>query len=137
VPVPAPVVKAAVPIKATLAADALFDFDKANLRPAGKQRIDQELAKTLVEGGPIKVEHITVIGHTDGIGTDKYNQKLSEHRAEAVKAYIVSKGYESSFVATEGKGKSQPIASNKTAAGRQLNRRVEIQFEGTEVVQPK
>ncbi len=130
--VPAPAPKMVELKKITLAADALFDFDKSNLRPAGKQRIDEELAKTAKLGGPIKVEHITVTGHTDIIGTDKYNDKLSVRRAESVKAYIVSKGYADSEVATAGKGKHEPVATNKTAAGRQLNRRVEISFEGTE-----
>jgi OOP family OmpA-OmpF porin len=136
VPVPAPVPKEATPIKVSLAADALFDFDKATLRPAGKKRIDEELAKTFRQGGKVHVEHISVVGHTDAIGTVKYNQKLSERRAEAVKAYIVSKGFPDSFVATSGKGETEPVASNKTSAGRQQNRRVEISFEGTELVQP-
>ncbi len=71
------------------------------------------------------------MGHTDSIGTDAYNQKLSVRRAEAVKAYLVSKGIEKNRVYTEGKGKKQPIASNATKEGRAKNRRVEIEVVGT------
>ena len=74
---------------------------------------------------------MVAIGHTDSIGTEAYNQRLSERRANAVKAYLVSKGIESDRVATEGKGELQPVASNKTKAGRAQNRRVEIEVVGT------
>ena len=67
----------------------------------------------------------------DRLGSTKYNQKLSMRRAEAVKAYIVSKGVDASRVYTEGKGESQPVADNKTAEGRAKNRRVEIEVVGT------
>ena len=72
-------------------------------------------------------EVIVAVGHTDWIGTDKYNQKLSERRANAVKAYLVSKGVPAEKIFTEGKGKKQPIASNKTREGRAKNRRVEVE----------
>ena len=71
------------------------------------------------------------IGHTDSIGADAYNQKLSVRRAESVKSYLVSKGVEPNRIYTEGKGEKQPVASNKTADGRQKNRRVEIEVIGT------
>ena len=74
---------------------------------------------------------IIAIGHTDSIGSDAYNQRLSVRRAEAIKAYLVSKGIEKNRVYTEGKGKSQPIADNRTAEGRAKNRRVEIEVVGT------
>ena len=79
----------------------------------------------------INLEVMVAIGHTDSIGTEAYNQRLSERRANAVKAYLVSKGIESDRVATEGKGELQPVASNKTKAGRAQNRRVEIEVVGT------
>ena len=74
---------------------------------------------------------IIAVGHTDSIGTDAYNQRLSVRRAEAVKAYLVSKGIEKNRVYTEGKGEKQPVADNKTAEGRAKNRRVEIEVVGT------
>ena len=79
----------------------------------------------------MNLEVIIAVGHTDSIGTDAYNQKLSVRRAEAVKGYLVSKGIEANRVYTEGKGEKQPVADNKTAAGRAKNRRVEIEVVGT------
>ena len=126
---PAPVVKAPAPVaeKVTYAADAFFDFDKAVLKPAGKTTLN-ELAEKLQN---VKLEVIVAVGHTDSVGNDKYNQKLSERRAAAVKAYLVSKGIEASRVYTEGKGEKQPAAANKTKEGRAKNRRVEIEVVGT------
>ena len=113
--------------KVTFAADAFFDFDKAVLKPEAKAKLD-DLAGKL---SGINLEVIIAVGHTDGIGSDAYNNKLSVRRAEAVKAYLVSKGIEPNRVYTEGKGKKQPVADNKTAEGRAKNRRVEIEVVGT------
>ncbi len=121
---PAPVAAAS---KVTYAADAFFDFDKSVLKPAGKAKLDDLVSK--VKG--INLEVIIAVGHTDSIGTDAYNQKLSVRRAEAVKAYLVSKGIEKNRIYTEGKGKKQPVADNKTKEGRAKNRRVEIEVVGT------
>jgi OOP family OmpA-OmpF porin len=121
----APVVPAAS--KVTYAADAFFDFDKAVVKPAGKAKLDDLIGK--VKG--INLEVIIAVGHTDSIGSDAYNQKLSVRRAEAVKAYLVSKGIEKNRIYTEGKGEKQPVASNKTKEGRAKNRRVEIEVVGT------
>lgn len=107
-------------------ADALFDFDKSVVRPDGRKTIDEALAK--LRG--VDLEMVIATGHTDSIGTDAYNQKLSERRAAAVKEYLVSKGIASSKITTIGKGESQPVATNKTAEGRQKNRRVDIEFKG-------
>ena len=79
----------------------------------------------------INLEVVIGVGHTDAVGSDAYNQKLSVKRAEAVKAYLVSKGIEKNRVYTEGKGKKQPVADNKTAEGRAKNRRVEVEVVGT------
>jgi OmpA-OmpF porin, OOP family len=113
--------------KVTYAADAFFDFDKAVLKPEGKAKLDDLVGK--VKG--INLEVIIAVGHTDSVGADTYNQKLSVRRAEAVKAYLVSKGIEKNRVYTEGKGEKQPVADNKTAEGRAKNRRVEIEVVGT------
>ena len=126
-PPPPPVVVAPVSEKVTFAADAFFDFNKSDLKPEGKAKLDDLVGKM----GGINLEVIIAVGHTDAIGGDAYNQKLSVRRAEAVKAYLVSKGIEKNRVYTEGKGKSQPIADNRTAEGRAKNRRVEIEVVGT------
>ena len=127
-PAPAP---AAAPVatteKVTFAADAFFDFDKHVLKPAGKAKLDDLVGKM----GGINLEVIIAVGHTDSVGSDKYNQKLSVKRSEAVKAYLVSKGVEKNRVYTEGKGEKQPVADNKTSEGRAKNRRVEIEVVGT------
>ncbi|MBX6394054.1 MAG: OmpA family protein [Burkholderiales bacterium] len=125
-PAPAPVV---VPEqqKVTLNADVLFDFDKYALRPEGRRELDDLVSK--MQG--LNLEVIIAIGHTDSIGTEAYNQKLSVRRAEAVKNYLVSKGIPADRIYTEGKGETQPVATNKTREGRQKNRRVEIEVVGT------
>lgn len=124
-PPPAPAPAAAT--KVTYAADTFFDFDKSVLKPEGRAKLDDLVSK--IQG--INLEVIIAVGHTDSIGTEAYNQRLSVRRAEAVKAYLVSKGIERNRVYTEGKGESQPVASNRTAEGRAKNRRVEIEVVGT------
>jgi OmpA-OmpF porin, OOP family len=126
---PAPAAPVAPPAatKITYAADAFFDFDKSVIKPAGKAKLDDLIGK--IQG--INLEVIIAVGHTDSVGSDTYNQKLSVRRSEAVKAYLVSKGIEKNRVYTEGKGEKQPVADNKTAEGRAKNRRVEIEVVGT------
>ena len=125
----APVVVPAAPVseKVTFAADAFFDFDKSVLKPEAKAKLDDLVAKT----SAVALEVIIAVGHTDAVGTDGYNQKLSVQRSEAVKAYLVGKGIEKNRVYTEGKGEKQPVADNKTSEGRAKNRRVEIEVVGT------
>jgi OOP family OmpA-OmpF porin len=125
-PAPAPAPKP-VATKVTYAADAFFDFDKSVLKAEGKAKLDDLVGK--VAG--ISLEVIIAVGHTDSVGPDAYNQKLSIARSEAVKAYLVSKGIEKNRVYTEGKGEKQPVADNKTSEGRAKNRRVEIEVVGT------
>jgi len=127
-PAPAPVVPVAPATeKVSFAADAFFDFDKATLKPEGKAKLDDLTDK--VKG--ITLEVIIAVGHTDSVGSDAYNQKLSEKRAQAVKDYLTSKGTDASRVYVEGKGEKQPVADNKSADGRAKNRRVEIEVVGT------
>jgi OmpA-OmpF porin, OOP family len=118
---------AAAAAKVTYAADAFFDFNKSVLKPEGKAKLDDLVGK--VKG--INLEVIIAVGHTDSVGSDAYNQKLSVARSEAVKAYLVSKGIEKNRVYTEGKGEKQPVADNKTKEGQAKNRRVEIEVVGT------
>ena len=124
---PAPAKPAPMANKVVFNADTFFDFDKATLKPEGRQMLDQVAS----QARSIELETIIAVGHTDAIGKDAYNQKLSERRAASVKAYLVSKGIDPNRIYTEGKGKTQPIASNKTREGRAKNRRVEIEIVGT------
>ena len=122
--------------KVTLAADALFDFNKADLRPEGKAKLDKLAAD--IKG--IKLEVILAVGHADRFGGDAYNQKLSEKRAAAVKAYLVSKGIDANRVYAEGKGEKQPVTKPDQCKGPkskavvdclQPDRRVDIEVIGT------
>ncbi len=130
---PAPPAAAAEPAAAPLAAAAPapktltlegvnFDFDKSFIRQADVTNLDQDVA-TLKEWGDVKVE---VAGHTDSIGTDNYNMGLSLRRANAVRDYLISKGIAAENLTAKGYGESQPVADNRTAAGRFKNRRVEL-----------
>ena len=124
--------------KVTLDADTLFDFDKAVLRPAGIQALDEFLEKA--KG--INPEVIIAVGHADRFGSEAYNQTLSEKRAAAVKNYMVSKGIDANRIHAEGKGESQPVTkadeckgakSAKVIACLQPDRRVEIEVVGTQI----
>ena len=113
--------------KVTLNADALFDFDKSTLKPAAVASLNSLAGKVK----SLTLEVIVAVGHTDSVGTDAYNQKLSIRRAEAVKKHLVSQGIEARRIYVEGKGEAQPVADNKTAEGRAKNRRVQIEAIGT------
>ncbi|GAB1384709.1 OmpA family protein [Burkholderiales bacterium] len=126
-PAPAPAPCSVAAQKVTYAADAFFDFDKSVLKPEGRAKLDDLVSK--IQG--INLEVIIAVGHTDSVGSDAYNQKLSVRRAEAVKAYLISKGIERNRIYTEGKGEKQPVADNRTAEGRAKNRRVEVEVVGT------
>ncbi|MDR2710760.1 MAG: OmpA family protein [Burkholderiales bacterium] len=122
--------------KISLASKALFDFDKAVLKPEGKAAIDREIIAKLPELA--KIELVLVTGHTDRIGSDAYNQKLSERRAEAVRAYLVSKGVPTDRIESLGMSLKQPV-TGKTCQQKnrkQLiaclapDRRVEVEVKG-------
>ncbi len=126
---PAAPTPAAAPVreKVTYAADAFFDFDKAVLKPEAKAKLADLVSKTKA----VALEVVIAVGHTDSVGSDRYNQRLSVKRSEAVKAYLVSQGVEANRVYTEGKGEKQPAADNRTREGRAKNRRVEVEVVGT------
>jgi len=100
----------------------LFDFNKATLKPEAKRQLAGVLQALKEQPGV----QTLIVGHTDGIGSDAYNMKLSQRRAESVATYLVQNGVPRQSIRTEWHGKRQPIASNATAAGRAQNRRVEI-----------
>jgi len=110
--------------KISFSATALFDFDKSVLKPEGKAEL-RKLGE-YIKGKGVQVVDIDVIGHTDSIGTDEYNQNLSEERAAAVKNFLTSEGVNGSIIDASGQGESNPVADNSTDEGRAKNRRVEV-----------
>lgn len=112
----------------TLSGQVLFVTGKSELLPAARDQLDQ-VAAALKDQGDLKP--MVVEGYTDSVGSDATNQKLSKDRAEAVRAYLVSKGVSSDKISAVGKGKANPVASNDTAEGRANNRRVEIVIGST------
>ncbi len=106
--------------------DVHFEFNKATLTPGDKQQLDMVATKLKTEAPNVQLH---VSGHTDSVGSDAYNQKLSQKRAQSVTDYLVSAGIpRASFASVEGDGEARPVADNKTADGRALNRRVEIKI---------
>jgi outer membrane protein, adhesin transport system len=129
-PVAAPVATRA-PIarsKITLAADALFDFNKADLKPEGIAKLNALV--TQLQGLPM--EKIVMTGHTDNKGSIEYNLDLSLARARTVALYLISKGFNKNLITAQGRGKAQPIANNNTFSGRAKNRRVDIEIVATQ-----
>jgi OOP family OmpA-OmpF porin len=114
------------PEKITLDTDTYFDFDKASLKPEGQRKLD-EIASRLTQ---MALEVVVATGHTDSIGTDKYNENLSRRRAEAVKTFLESRGLPADRIHTDAQGEKQPVASNTTRDGRAKNRRVEVEVVG-------
>ncbi|TBN49858.1 OmpA family protein [Pseudomonas sp. BGI-2] len=106
----------------TLPSDVLFAFNKSELSASAQSQLDSLMGKLQ----NADVVSIKVIGHTDGVGSDEYNQALSERRASSVAAYLLSQGLAPNKLTSEGKGESQPVADNDTDEGRAKNRRVEL-----------
>jgi outer membrane protein OmpA-like peptidoglycan-associated protein len=106
--------------------DVMFDTGRSELKSGGMRKIDQ-LAQFLTEHSDRRVQ---IDGFTDSVGTDAYNEELSQRRADAVKAALVSRNIDPARISTEGYGKAYPVASNNDSGGRQLNRRVEIVIGG-------
>jgi outer membrane protein OmpA-like peptidoglycan-associated protein len=106
--------------------DVLFDTGKHSLRPLAREKLAKVAG--IVSGHPGL--RLDVEGHTDSVGGDEYNQRLSEQRGETVRDYLTQEGMAASSVTTRGFGKTQPVASNNTAEGRQQNRRVELVISG-------
>jgi outer membrane protein OmpA-like peptidoglycan-associated protein len=109
--------------------DVLFDTGSATLKPGTREKLAR-VAGILLSHPELKVQ---IEGHTDSVGLEEYNQRLSENRAVSVRAYLVSQGISSSAVSTAGFGEAQPVASNDTPAGRQQNRRVELIVNGESI----
>jgi OmpA-OmpF porin, OOP family len=121
--------------KITYQADALFDFDKAILKPAGKEKLDDLASKIQA----LNLEVVVATGYTDRIGSNAYNDRLSLRRAQAVKAYLVSKGVPADRVYTEGKGKRNPVTTGCNQKNHKAliaclapDRRVEVEVVGTQ-----
>jgi outer membrane protein OmpA-like peptidoglycan-associated protein len=113
--------------------DVLFDFNKYTLKPEAREKL-AKVSGILLAYPNLKLQ---VEGYTDNIGTDEYNQKLSEERADSVRDYLVSQSVADSNVTAAGYGKSDPVADNSTNAGRAQNRRVELVVSGAAIgIQP-
>jgi len=106
--------------------DVLFDFNKYTLKPEAREKL-AKISGIVLAYPDLKLD---VEGHTDAIGSDEYNQKLSEERASSVRGYLVSQGLKPDSISATGLGKANPVADNSTAKGRQLNRRVEMVVSG-------
>jgi OOP family OmpA-OmpF porin len=130
-PAPAPIITSQ---KVTYQTDTLFDFDKAVLKPAGKDTLDDLVSKIQ----SLDLEVVVATGYTDKIGSDKYNDRLSQRRAQAVKDYLVSKDIPANRIYTEGKGKRNPVVTDCHQKNHKAliacltpNRRVEVEVVGT------
>jgi OmpA-OmpF porin, OOP family len=122
-----PAVKTVQEFRITYKAQSLFDFDRAVIKHEGRAELDQLVTRLKT----VNTELIIAVGHTDSVGSDTYNLQLGQRRAEAVKQYLVSQGLEAGRVYTDSKGEREPVADNKTSAGRSRNRRVVVEVYGT------
>jgi OOP family OmpA-OmpF porin len=124
-------VEVPAPLVASLAADVNFDFDKSVLKPEGRASLDQ----LVTDMRQVEVRRVDLVGHTDSIGSEQYNQGLSERRAASVQSYLIDRGVNPALITASGRGELQPIASNATPEGRALNRRVDITVDAVRIIQ--
>jgi outer membrane protein OmpA-like peptidoglycan-associated protein len=130
-PPPPPAPKAAPMPKVMVFEEVtLFDFDKSNLKPEGKKHIKAYREKVRAELS--SADKVTITGHTDNVGSQSYNMKLSLRRAKAVSDYLISLGLDPKKIRVIGEGMKKPVADNKTKKGRAKNRRVEVEVSGLE-----
>jgi len=115
-------------IQVTFDSGLLYDFDSDVVRPEARTNL-RELALSLEK---YSGSNLLIIGHTDQLGSEEYNQRLSERRANAAASYLISQGVSGSRIATRGLGETEPVASNETELGRQANRRVEVAIFASE-----
>jgi OOP family OmpA-OmpF porin len=115
--------------KVTVRAVARFDFDDARLRAADRGRLLSEVAAMR----DVSWQRVTAVGHTDSIGSSAYNQRLAARRAASVRSYLLAQGLDAEMVQAQGRGAAHPVADNADPAGRALNRRTELLFEGVRV----
>ncbi len=115
----------------TFSADTFFAFDKAELRPQGRELLDKVAAELVKHANDVK--SIALVGHTDSVGSEKYNLGLSERRANSVRTYLVEKGVNPAIITATGEGISYTF-DNATAEGRAKNRRVDVKIEATREV---
>ncbi len=115
-------------IAVTFASGVLYPFDSDAILPAGRENLRQ-LAGSLQN---YPGTDVLIVGHTDSVGSDDYNLRLSYQRAEAARQYLISQGVPAARIRVEGRGELEPVATNETEAGRQLNRRVEIAIFASE-----
>jgi OOP family OmpA-OmpF porin len=137
-PEPKPVAKPEPPKKpavVTVTSTELFEFDRATLTPQARAKLDQEIVARAKDLGTISLVHVD--GHADRLGSHEYNQRLSERRAEAVRAYLVSRGFDASKIETLGSGKTNPVKSCPDQKNRKAlieclapNRRVVVEMKG-------
>jgi len=118
--------------KVSFGSDQLFDFDKSTLKASAVSALDDLVAK--LKGATV-LNSVRIIGYTDSVGSNAYNEKLSLRRAESVRNYLTGHGVPADKIKVEGKGKSDPIADNKTEDGRAKNRRVEVEVDGYRIVE--
>jgi OOP family OmpA-OmpF porin len=130
-PPPPPPAPPAEPVYETvsLSAAALFDFNKDNLKMEGMTQLDEVASKI---GTTARVTDVKIVGHTDSVGPEAYNQQLSVRRATTVRDYLATKGVDRNLMSISGMGESSPIADNSTKAGRAENRRVEVMIGVTQ-----